>query len=222
MRVIVAPDSFKGSVSALGVAEAMARGIRAVYPEASIHLVPIADGGEGTVEALVAATGGTLRHTEVRGPLGDPVRAHWGVSGDGATAYIEMASASGLALLAEPIIRTLFETGKFTAADTAAAKVTAQEAELRIAQNNAGYATLTADQPGVVTALLAEVGQVVAQGQAVFRVARLGEVEAVPGSGAVQKQQRMAGSGRINGAVDFTDGNGIALKTHISGGLRRG
>ena len=76
MRIIVAPDSFKGSVSALGVAEAMERGIRAVFPEAEVLKVPIADGGEGTVEALVAATGGRLLHTEVRGPLGEPVRAH--------------------------------------------------------------------------------------------------------------------------------------------------
>ncbi|MBK9796733.1 MAG: glycerate kinase [Holophagaceae bacterium] len=99
MRIIVAPDSFKGSVSALGVAEAMERGIHAVFPHAEVLKVPIADGGEGTVEALVAATGGRLLHAEVRGPLGEPVRAHWGVSGDGATAFLEMASASGLPLV---------------------------------------------------------------------------------------------------------------------------
>ncbi len=99
MRIIVAPDSFKGSVSALGVAEAMARGIHAVFPAAEVIKVPIADGGEGTVDALVAATGGRHMHTEVRGPLGEPVRAHWGISGDGATAFIEMASASGLPLV---------------------------------------------------------------------------------------------------------------------------
>ena len=99
MRIVVAPDSFKGSVSALGVAQAISRGILQVFPEAAVTQVPIADGGEGTVEALVAATGGTLRHTEVRGPLGVPVMAHWGVAGDGATAFIEMASASGLPLV---------------------------------------------------------------------------------------------------------------------------
>lgn len=116
MRIIVAPDSFKGSVSALGVAEAMARGIRAVFAEASIHLIPIADGGEGTVEALVAATGGQLRHSEVRGPLGEPVRAHWGVSGDGTTAFIEMASASGLPLVPadrrDPRVTSTYGTGQ--------------------------------------------------------------------------------------------------------------
>ena len=116
MRIIVAPDSFKGSVSALGVAEAMERGIHAVFPEAEVLKVPIADGGEGTVEALVAATGGRLLHAEVRGPLGEPVRAHWGVSGDGTTAFIEMAAASGLPLVPkeqrDPRITSTFGTGE--------------------------------------------------------------------------------------------------------------
>jgi len=116
MRIIVAPDSYKGSVSALGVAEAMERGIQAVFPEAEVIKVPIADGGEGTVEALVAATAGRLLHTEVRGPLGEPVRAHWGISGDGSTAFIEMASASGLPLVPkenrDPRITSTYGTGE--------------------------------------------------------------------------------------------------------------
>jgi glycerate 2-kinase len=116
MRIIVAPDSFKGSVSALGVAEAMERGIHAVLPEVEVIKVPIADGGEGTVEALVAATGGRLLYTEVQGPLGEPVCAHWGVSGDGATAFIEMASASGLPLVPmgrrDPRITSTYGTGE--------------------------------------------------------------------------------------------------------------
>ena len=116
MRIIVAPDSFKGSVSALGVAEAMERGIHAVFPGTEVVKVPIADGGEGTVEALVAATGGRLLHTEVRGPLGEPVRAHWGISGDGSTAFIEMASASGLPLVPkdrrDPRVTSTFGTGE--------------------------------------------------------------------------------------------------------------
>ena len=116
MRIIVAPDSFKGSVSALGVAEAMERGIHAIFPEAEVIKVPIADGGEGTVEALVAATGGRLQRTEVRGPLGQPVGAQWGVSGDGTTAFIEMASASGLPLVPkerrDPRIASTFGTGE--------------------------------------------------------------------------------------------------------------
>jgi glycerate kinase len=116
MRIIVAPDSYKGSVSALGVAKAMERGIQAVFPEAEVIKVPIADGGEGTVEALVAATGGRLLHTLVQGPLGEPVRAHWGISGDGSTAFIEMASASGLPLVPkerrDPRVTSTFGTGE--------------------------------------------------------------------------------------------------------------
>lgn len=99
MRIVVAPDSYKGSVSALGVAAAMQRGIARVFPEAAVSQTPIADGGEGTVEALVAATHGCLRHKQVTGPLGEPLRAHWGVLGDGRTAVIEMAAASGLPLV---------------------------------------------------------------------------------------------------------------------------
>jgi glycerate kinase len=116
MRIIVAPDSFKGSVSALGVAEAMERGIRAVFPAAEVIKVPIADGGEGTVEALVAATAGRLMHTKVTGPMGEPLSAHWGISGDGLTAFIEMASASGLPLVPkerrDPRIASTFGTGE--------------------------------------------------------------------------------------------------------------
>ncbi|GLH71596.1 glycerate kinase [Geothrix limicola] len=116
MRILVAPDSFKGSLSALGVAQAMARGIHAVFPEAVILQVPIADGGEGTAEALVAATLGRLREAEVRGPMGEPQRAQWGVSGDGATAFLEMAAASGLTLVPEasrdPRLASSFGTGQ--------------------------------------------------------------------------------------------------------------
>ena len=120
MRFIVAPDSFKGSVPALGVAEAMARGIRAVFPQAEVVTVPIADGGEGTVEALVAATGGQLRHADVRGPLGEPRRAHWGVSGDGRTGFLEMAAASGLPLVPrdrrDPRVTSTYGTGQLVRA----------------------------------------------------------------------------------------------------------
>ncbi len=129
MRIIVAPDSFKGSVSALGVAEAMERGIHAVFPEAQVLKVPIADGGEGTVEALVAATGGKLMHSDVQGPLGASVRAHWGISGDGATAFLEMASASGLPLISkeqrDPCVTSTYGTGQLmkTALDAGLRKI---------------------------------------------------------------------------------------------------
>ena len=99
MRILIAPDSFKGSLSAVAAAEAMARGVHAVFPDAEVIRIPIADGGEGTVEALVAATSGTLRRLTVQGPMLEPVEAHWGILGDGLTAVIEMAAASGLPLV---------------------------------------------------------------------------------------------------------------------------
>ena len=120
MRIVIAPDSFKGSLSALAVAEAMERGARAVFPDAEVAKVPIADGGEGTVEALVAATRGRLEERTVRGPLGEPVRARWGVLGDGETAIIEMAAASGLPLVPknrrDPRLTTTYGTGELVRA----------------------------------------------------------------------------------------------------------
>jgi glycerate kinase len=94
MRVIVAPDSFKESLTALEAAAAMARG--AASAGAVVDLCPVADGGEGTVEALVRATDGEVVRARVTGPLGEPVDAAWGLLGDGATAVVEMASAAGL------------------------------------------------------------------------------------------------------------------------------
>jgi glycerate kinase len=76
VRIVIAPDSFKGSASALAAANAMALGALAVSPRAEVTRIPIADGGEGTVEALVTASHGRLEHRTVRGPLGEPVRAH--------------------------------------------------------------------------------------------------------------------------------------------------
>jgi glycerate kinase len=115
-RIVVAPDSYKGSVSAVAVAQAMARGILRVFPDAEVRQVPIADGGEGTVEALVSATGGQVHETAVSGPLGDPISAPWGVLGDGKTAVIEMAAASGLPLLPaekrNPLLATTRGTGE--------------------------------------------------------------------------------------------------------------
>ncbi|BDG08231.1 glycerate kinase [Anaeromyxobacter paludicola] len=120
MRVVVAPDSYKGSASALAVAQAVERGVHAVFPDAEVRKVPIADGGEGTVEALVVATGGALRESAVRGPLGAPVRARWGVLGDGETAVVEMAAASGLPLVPrerrDPRVTTTFGTGELVKA----------------------------------------------------------------------------------------------------------
>ncbi len=99
MKFVVAPDKFRGSLSAFDAAKAIAEGVRRVVPSAEVIAIPMADGGEGTVEALVAATGGTFRDVKVTGPLGEPVNARYGLLGDGKTAVLEMAAASGLALV---------------------------------------------------------------------------------------------------------------------------
>ncbi len=116
MRILVAPDSYKGSASAVAVADAIERGFLAIFPDASVQKIPIADGGEGTVDALVVGTGGHTIEETVSGPLGEPVRARWGVLGDGTTAVIEMAAASGLTLIPlqsrNPRITTTYGTGE--------------------------------------------------------------------------------------------------------------
>ena len=116
MKVIVAPDKFKGSLSAPDAARAIGRGVARADPDATIDLVPMADGGEGTVEALVEATGGEYREEPVTGPLGEPVLARYGRLGDGRTAVIEMASASGLVLVPhdrrDPLRASTFGTGE--------------------------------------------------------------------------------------------------------------
>lgn len=99
MKIVAAPDSFKGSLSSTEIAEAIERGVHKVDPSITVLKVPVADGGEGTVEALVCATGGTIIPVKVTGPLLKEVDAFYGISGDGQTAFIEMAAASGLALL---------------------------------------------------------------------------------------------------------------------------
>jgi glycerate 2-kinase len=99
MKVVIAPDKFKGSLSAGQAVEAMARGVLRAFPGAELDRVPMADGGEGTVEALVTATGGRFLEAQVSGPMDEPVRARYGLLGDGGTAVIEMAAASGLVLV---------------------------------------------------------------------------------------------------------------------------
>jgi glycerate 2-kinase len=100
-RVVIAPQSFKGSADAVAVAAAIARGFRRVAPDAQLDELPLADGGEGTVHALVRATKGQLRTARVRDPLLREIDAGWGILGDGKTAIVEMAAASGLPLLRE-------------------------------------------------------------------------------------------------------------------------
>ncbi|UCC67306.1 MAG: glycerate kinase [Armatimonadota bacterium] len=99
MNIIVAPDSFKGSLTAAEAADAIVQGVRDVLPEAEIVSIPLADGGEGTVEALVLATKGRFVHQKVTGPMGDPLKATFGVLGDDVTGVVEMAAAAGLPLV---------------------------------------------------------------------------------------------------------------------------
>lgn len=116
MKIVVAPDSFKEALSAAGVAAAIAEGIRQVVPNAEIVQLPIADGGEGTTDALIAATGGQCYEREVTGPVGLPVTASFGILGDGNTAVVECAAASGLERLPpslrNPWSATTFGTGE--------------------------------------------------------------------------------------------------------------
>jgi len=132
MHILIAPDSFKETLSAVEAAEAIARGVQRALPDAAIDRCPMADGGEGTVDALVNATGGKFRTTQVTGPLGEPVQAKWGVlgvrppshgegRGEGArTAVIEMAEAAGLHLVPvakrDPTRTTTFGVGQLIAA----------------------------------------------------------------------------------------------------------
>ena len=99
MKIIVAPDSFKGSLKSPAVARAMAAGVRAAVPGAEVVELPVGDGGEGTLEALVAATRGSFTDVSATGPLGDPLTARLGILGDGQTVFVEMAEASGLSCI---------------------------------------------------------------------------------------------------------------------------
>ncbi|MHA6308415.1 glycerate kinase [Hafnia sp. HMSC23F03] len=116
MKIVIAPDSFKESLSAMQVAEAIEQGFSEIFPQAEYIKLPMADGGEGTVESMVAATGGERVHVNVTGPLGQPVNGFFGWMGDDETAVIEMAAASGLHLVAHeqrnPLITTSFGTGE--------------------------------------------------------------------------------------------------------------
>ncbi|MBZ4645925.1 MAG: glycerate kinase [Clostridia bacterium] len=115
MKIIIAPDSFKGSNTTIAVANTIEKGIRKVFPDAEIVKIPIADGGEGTVDALVLGAGGKFKEITVTGPLGEKVQAKYGILDNGA-AVIEMAAASGLPLVPEnkknPMVTTTYGTGE--------------------------------------------------------------------------------------------------------------
>ncbi|HIE27170.1 TPA: glycerate kinase [Candidatus Poribacteria bacterium] len=116
MKIVIAPDSFKGSLTALQVSEAIEQGFKRIFPDAQMEKVPMADGGEGTVQSLVDATGGQLLTETVTDPLGGKIDATYGILGDGVTAVIEMAAASGLPLVPlgkrNPMLTTTYGTGE--------------------------------------------------------------------------------------------------------------
>ncbi|HFQ5288994.1 TPA: glycerate kinase [Vibrio vulnificus] len=116
MKIIIAPDSYKESLTAMDVAIAIEKGFKQVLPDAHYVKLPMADGGEGTVQSMVDATGGTIIEHTVTGPLGQRVDGFFGLLGEGKTAVIEMAAASGLHLVTpdqrNPLITTTFGTGE--------------------------------------------------------------------------------------------------------------
>ena len=116
MKIVIAPDSYKGSIYASDAAKAMEDGVRRVLPDAEVVLVPVADGGDGTLETLVETSGGRIITSEVTGPLGETVSAQWGAMGDGVTAVAEMARTSGLALVRledrDPLNATTYGLGE--------------------------------------------------------------------------------------------------------------
>lgn len=116
MKIVIAPDSYKESLSAIEVAEAIETGFKRVFPDWQYVKCPVADGGEGSVEALVDASGGHQVKIQVVGPLGEPHQAFYGISGDKNTAFIEMAAASGIELVPvdqrDPYTATSYGTGQ--------------------------------------------------------------------------------------------------------------
>ena len=116
VKIVISPQTFKGSISALDAAQAMRSGVLRVVPDAETVIVPVADGGDGTLETLVEGSGGEIKSVEVQGPLGERNEALWGAMGDGVTAMIEMARTSGLALVPldsrDPLHSTTYGLGE--------------------------------------------------------------------------------------------------------------
>lgn len=116
MKIVIAPDSFKGSLSSVEVCRSIEAGFKSVLPKVEVVSIPMADGGEGTTEAAVISTGGRFEKRVVTGPLGTPVTATYGVPGGASCAIMEMAAASGIELVPEgqlnPLVATTYGTGE--------------------------------------------------------------------------------------------------------------
>lgn len=178
MKIVIAPDSFKDSLSAQGVADAIALGLAEVWPDAQLLKCPMADGGEGTVESVLAACKGEWRRNEVRGPLGLPVNAAWGWLPDSHTAIIEMAEASGLQLVPldqrDACISSTFGTGELI---RAALDVGAQRVILAIGGSATNDGGAGAMQALGVKLLDAQGEQLPPGGLALARLARIDSSE---------------------------------------------
>lgn len=196
LKIIIAPQSFKGSINALEAAQAIERGVLAADPSAETVLVPVADGGDGTLEALVNTTGGEIHRSIVAGPLDQAVEALWGVMGDGQTAVVEMARPSGLALVPpkrrNPRITTTRGTGEII-------KEALDRGYSRIIVGLGGSATNDAGM-GMATALGARFldasGQALPNGGAAL--ARLASID-------VSNLHPKLGQATIIGATDVTN-----------------
>lgn len=116
MKIVIAPNSYKGSLTAFEASDCIEAGIKRAFPKARIIKIPLADGGDGTMEVLVKVTKGSIKTAKVTGPLGNKVKARYGILGDKKTAVIEMAEASGLKLVPEekrnPLITTTYGVGE--------------------------------------------------------------------------------------------------------------
>ena len=196
LKIIIAPQSFKGGINALEAAQAIERGVLAADPSAETVLVPVADGGDGTLEALVNTTGGEIHRSIVAGPLDQAVEALWGVMGDGQTAVVEMARPSGLALVPpkrrNPRITTTRGTGEII-------KEALDRGYSRIIVGLGGSATNDAGM-GMATALGARFldasGQALPNGGAAL--ARLASID-------VSNLHPKLGQATIIGATDVTN-----------------
>ena len=200
MKIVIAPDSFKDSLSAQGVADAIALGLVEVWPDAQLVKCPMADGGEGTVESILAACEGELRRTTVRGPLGTAVDAAWGWLPHNHTAIIEMAEASGLQLVPpgkrDACISSTFGTGELI---RAALDAGAQRVILAIggsATNDGGAGAMQA----LGVKLLDAQGQTLAPGGlALAQLARINPATLTPQQRASAASIRWSLQGMVDG-----------------------
>ncbi|MGY2002561.1 glycerate kinase [Blastococcus sp. SYSU DS1024] len=227
MLVVLAPDSFKGASSAPDVCRALARGVRAAAPQATVREVPMADGGEGTLDCLLAAWGGARVELTATGPLGAPVAAHYGLSSDATTAVVEVAVASGLALAgASP------DAGRASSRGTGELAADALRRGAREIVVCLGGSAMTDGGTGLLRALgmrfLDAEGRELAEGGAdLVRLASIDEGSLLPGARAARWRLAcdvtlpMVGPTGAAHVFGPQKGAGTAQVEHLDAGLRR-